>query len=145
MGTGLMKKNKTWWWLISVIGLLLSIAAYALVIPLQIVIGLIVMLLIHEMGHVLATKRKGLPVSPPLFIPFLGALIMMKRHPRDAATEAYVAFGGPLIGTIGAMVAFWLALQLENTSLLIVANLGFFLNLINLLPIHPLDGGRISV
>jgi Zn-dependent protease len=163
------EKEKKPWWILSVIGLflitkgktiftifkfskfggviismLVSIGAYAILFPLGFAIGLVVMILIHELGHVMAAKRKGLPVSAPLFIPFIGALITMKKHPRDAVTEAYIAFGGPILGTLGALVTFWLGVQLNNNLLIIIANVGFFINLLNLLPIHPLDGGRIS-
>lgn len=126
------------------ISMLISIWAYALLFPVAVSIGLVIMILIHEMGHVIAAKQKGLPVSAPLFIPFVGALITMKKHPRDAVTEAYIAMGGPLLGTIGAVVALLLALLLDSQLLLVTAYIGFFINLINLLPIHPLDGGRIS-
>lgn len=127
------------------LSLLLSIGAYAVLFPFEFAIGLVAMLFIHEMGHVIAAKQKGLPVSAPVFIPFLGALIMMKKHPRDAETEAYLAFGGPLLGTLGATIAYLMSLLFDSVVLLMIANIGFFLNLINLLPIHPLDGGRISV
>lgn len=124
--------------------MLLSIGAYAIMAPLPFAIGFVVLILIHELGHSIAAKQKGLPVSAPIFIPFLGALINMKRHPRDAVTEAYIAFGGPLLGSIGAAV-FLLIGQWTHSSLMIsLAYTGFFINLINLLPIHPLDGGRIS-
>jgi Zn-dependent protease len=126
------------------ISMFITMGAYALVFPFQFAVGLVIMILIHELGHVIAAKQKGLPVSAPVFIPFLGALITMKKHPRDAATEAYIAFGGPILGTVGALASFILGLLLQNDLLLVVANIGFFLNLINLLPIHPLDGGRIS-
>lgn len=128
-----------------------SIGAYALLFPWGFAVGLVFMLLIHEIGHVLAARRKGLPVSAPVFIPFLGALINMKRHPRDAETEAYIAIGGPVLGTLGALAVFVLGLNFREEwgqtaeLLLVIAQVGFFLNLINLLPIHPLDGGRISV
>lgn len=122
-----------------------SVWFYTLIAPVEVAVGLVVMLFIHELGHVIAARRVGLPVSAPVFIPFLGALINMKRHPRDAATEAYMAFGGPLLGTIGASVCFWIGWRWNIPVLLVVANVGFFLNLINLLPIHPLDGGRIVV
>ncbi|TCZ73765.1 site-2 protease family protein [Paenibacillus albiflavus] len=118
---------------------------YALMFPISFAIGLAVMIFIHEMGHVFAAKRKGLPVSAPVFIPFLGAFINMKRNPRDAVTEAYIAYGGPLIGTIGATLAFGLGYGLDYPVLYSVAYIGFFINLFNLVPIHPLDGGRISV
>lgn len=107
-------------------------------------VGVAVMILIHEAGHIVAAKRKGLPVSPPVFIPFLGAFILMKRHPRDAQTEAYIALGGPLLGTVGALLAYVLGAALNSVTLLATAYIGFLLNLFNLLPIHPLDGGRIA-
>src|SRR6184192_3285068 len=71
-------------------------------------IGLIVLLFVHEMGHVIEAKRQGLPVSAPLFIPFLGAMITMKQMPQDAWNEAKVAIAGPLVGSAGA-AAFWVA------------------------------------
>lgn len=123
----------------------LMMGAYALIYPWQFAVGLVVMIFIHEMGHVLAARRKGLPVSAPAFIPFVGAFITMKKSPQDAATEAYVAYGGPLLGSIGAFLCLWLGRSLEMPLLILIAWFGFFLNLINLLPIHPLDGGRIVV
>jgi Zn-dependent protease len=121
----------------------LMIGAYAFIYPWTFAIGIVVMIFIHEMGHVVAAKRKGIPVTAPAFIPFLGALITLKRQPVDAATEAYLAFGGPLLGSIGAFVVFLLAYAFQSPILLSIAQVGFFLNLINLVPIHPLDGGRI--
>ncbi|QYY44471.1 site-2 protease family protein [Aneurinibacillus thermoaerophilus] len=121
----------------------LSVGAYMLIYPWTFAIGLVIMLFIHEMGHVWAAKRKKLPVSVPAFIPFLGALITMKKQPKDAETEAYVALGGPLLGTIGAAAALFLGIVTGYPVLYAIAMIGFFLNLINLLPIHPLDGGRI--
>lgn len=123
--------------------MLVSVGAYALVFPWQTALGLVMMLFIHEMGHVWAARIKGLPVSAPAFIPFLGALIMMKKQPQDAKTEAFVAYGGPLLGTLGALVCFGLAQWTGYEPLYAIAMIGFFLNLFNLLPIHPLDGGRI--
>ncbi|RUT45266.1 site-2 protease family protein [Paenibacillus anaericanus] len=127
-----------------VISMMVSVGAYALIYPWSFAIGFVLLLLVHELGHVIAAKQKGLPVSAPLFIPFVGALISMKKRPLDAQTEAYIAFGGPLLGTVGATAVFWVALYLDHPLLYSLAYVGFFLNLINLLPIHPLDGGRIS-
>jgi Zn-dependent protease len=123
--------------------MVLSIGAYTLIYPWTFALGLVIMLFIHEMGHVLAAKRKHLPVSTPAFIPFLGALITMKKQPKDAETEAYVALGGPLLGTFGAVAALLLGMMTGYPVLYAIAMVGFSLNLINLLPIHPLDGGRI--
>jgi Zn-dependent protease len=106
-------------------------------------IGLIVLLFVHEMGHVLEAKRQGLPVSAPLFIPFFGAFITMKQMPQDAWNEAKVGIAGPLVGSAGAF-ALWIAGEAANSnSLKAIAFLGFLLNLFNLLPVIPLDGGRI--
>ncbi len=121
----------------------LMMGTYALIYPWQFAVGLVLMIFIHEMGHVLAARLKGLPVSAPAFIPFVGAFITMKKTPQDAATEAYIAYGGPLLGSIGAFVCLWMGRAWEIPLLILVAWFGFFLNLINLLPIHPLDGGRI--
>ncbi len=128
----------------ALVSMFVTIGAYALIAPLPFAVGLVIMILIHEMGHVFAAKLKGLPVTAPVFIPFLGALITMKKHPTDAVTEAYIAFGGPLLGTVGALAAFVLGTGLDSPLLISIASIGFFLNLINLMPIHPLDGGRIS-
>jgi Zn-dependent protease len=107
-------------------------------------IGLVVLLFVHEMGHVLEAKRQGLPVSAPLFIPFMGALITMRQMPHDAWNEAKVAVAGPILGSLGA-AAIWLAgIAYDSNALKALAFLGFFINLFNLLPIVPLDGGRIA-
>jgi Zn-dependent protease len=106
-------------------------------------IGLIVLLFVHEMGHVLEAKRQGLPVSAPMFIPFLGAMITMREMPQDAWNEAKVAIAGPLIGSLGAAVIYAAGVATDSNHLKALAFLGFFLNLFNLLPVVPLDGGRI--
>ena len=106
-------------------------------------VGLIVLLFVHEMGHVLEAKRQGLPVSAPLFIPFLGALITLKQMPHNAWNEAKLAIAGPILGSAGA-AAIWIAgVAYDSNHLKALAFLGFFLNLFNLLPVVPLDGGRI--
>ena len=125
----------------SIITLLLSVGAYALLFPLAFAVGLVAMLLIHEIGHVWAARQKGIPVSVPLFIPFVGALVWMKKRPRDARTEAYIALAGPVAGTLGALVVYGAGIWFQHPLLLVIAKIGFFLNLINLLPMPPLDGG----
>ena len=107
-------------------------------------IGLVALLFVHEMGHVIEAKRQGLPVSAPMFIPFLGAFIQMKRMPRDAWHEALNGIAGPLLGSAGA-AAIWIVGELtDSRPLIALAFLGFLINLFNLLPITPLDGGRVS-
>jgi Zn-dependent protease len=106
-------------------------------------IGFVLLIFVHEMGHVIAAKLLGIPVSAPLFIPFIGASIVMKQHPRDAWTEALMAYGGPLAGTLGGLMVWGVAAQGQIPWLLAVARATFFINLFNLIPLPPLDGGRI--
>ncbi|MBD1372407.1 site-2 protease family protein [Hazenella sp. IB182357] len=127
----------------TIISMFVSIGAYALLFPWSFAIGLVVMIFIHEMGHVWAAKIKKVPVSAPAFIPFVGALITMKRQPSGAETEAFIAFGGPLLGTLGAVITYLLGVWTGEQIFYVVATIGFFINLVNLIPIHPLDGGRI--
>jgi Zn-dependent protease len=122
--------------------MLVSVAAYALIWGWKFAVGFVLLLFVHEMGHVIQLRREGVPATAPLFIPFLGAYVGMKKLPDDAGAEARVGLAGPVLGSIGALVPllvyelnggeFWKAL----------AFVGFFLNLFNLLPVLPLDGGR---
>ena len=106
-------------------------------------IGLVVLLFVHEMGHVFEARHQGLPVSAPMFIPFLGALITLKQMPQDAWREARIGIAGPLLGSAGAAVIYLAGLAYDSQHLKALAFLGFFINLFNLLPVSPLDGGRI--
>src|SRR5438128_3145108 len=107
-------------------------------------IGLVVLLFVHEMGHVLEAKRQGLPVSAPLFIPFMGALITLKQMPHNAWREAKLAIAGPLLGSAGALALYIAGVAYDSNPLKAIAFLGFFINLFNLLPVVPLDGRRIT-
>jgi Zn-dependent protease len=123
--------------------MLISIGAYALLWGWQFAVGFVLLLLVHELGHVAEAKRQGLPVSAPMFIPFLGALITLKELPDDAWNEAKVAIAGPIIGGLGAAATWGLGEYFDSELLVALAFTGFFLNLFNLAPISPLDGGRI--
>jgi Zn-dependent protease len=96
------------------------------------------------MGHYLAARQRGLDVGAPTFIPFVGAWIEMKQRPHNVETEAYVGLAGPLVGTLGALVCYFAGRHLNNQLLLALAYSGFILNLFNLIPVSPLDGGRIT-
>ena len=124
--------------------MIVSIAAYAWLWGLPFAIGFVVLIFVHELGHVIELRRQGVPASAPLFIPFLGAVIGMKELPDDAWKEARVALAGPILGSVGA-AAFWVAGEAWDSELLVaLAFVGFFLNLFNLIPIVPLDGGRAA-
>ena len=124
--------------------MLISLVVYGFIFGWRYAAGFIVLLFVHEMGHYIAARHKGLNVGLPTFIPFVGAWIELKDLPHDAETEAFVGLGGPLIGTVGATLCYLLARQTDTDWLLAVAYSGFFLNLFNLIPISPFDGGRIT-
>src|SRR5206468_3376668 len=100
------------------------------------------LLFVHEMGHVIQLKREGVPASAPMFIPFLGAVVGMKRLPDDAAAEARVGLAGPVLGSIACLIPLGLYAATGNHLFQALAFTGFFLNLFNLAPVLPLDGGR---
>lgn len=120
-----------------------AIFVYAKIYGLIFGIGFILLLFAHEMGHYIAAKKIKLPVSAPIFIPFVGALISMKELPKNAKDEAFMAAAGPVVGSIAALLCIPLYLSTGNRVFMALAYTGFFLNLFNLIPVHPLDGGRI--
>ena len=124
--------------------MLISLVAYAWVWGWWYAAGFIALLFAHEMGHYIAAKQRGLDVGAPTFIPFLGAWINLKQLPHDAETEAYVGLGGPFIGTLAAFACYVAALQMQSGLLLAISYAGFFINLFNMIPMSPLDGGRIT-
>jgi Zn-dependent protease len=122
--------------------MLVSIAAYALIWGWRFAIGFVALLFVHEMGHVIQLRREGIKTGAVTFIPFLGALVAMKEMPKDAAAEARVGLAGPVLGSLGALATYGLFELTGNELFKALAFVGFFLNLFNLLPVLPLDGGR---
>jgi Zn-dependent protease len=123
--------------------MLLSIGAYALAWGWRFAVGFVLLIFVHECGHLIAAKRLGLKVGAPVFIPFMGAIIALKEAPRNAWIEAQVGIGGPLLGTLGAVVCEFIYRLSGNPMFRALAYTGFFLNLFNLAPTGFLDGGRI--
>lgn len=124
--------------------MIVSVVMYAFVYGWQYAVGFVGLIFVHEMGHYLAAKQKGLDVGVPVFIPFVGAWIALKEMPHDAEMEAYIGLGGPLVGSIGALACYFAAREWNSMLLLAISYSGFFLNLFNLIPVPPLDGGRIT-
>jgi Zn-dependent protease len=122
--------------------MLVSIAAYSLIWGWAFALGFVLLLLVHEMGHVLQLRREGIKASAPMFIPFLGAVIAAKSLGRNALAEARVGLAGPVLGSLGAAALIPVASATGSDLYLALAFTGFFLNLFNLLPVVPLDGGR---
>jgi Zn-dependent protease len=122
--------------------MLVSIAAYSLIWGWQFATGFVVLILIHEMGHVIQLRREGIKASAPMFIPFLGAVIAAKSLGRNALAEARVGLAGPVLGSAAAAALIPIASLTGNNLYQALAFSGFLLNLFNLLPVVPLDGGR---
>jgi Zn-dependent protease len=125
------------------VGMLVSVFAYVWYGGIWFGIGLVILLFVHEMGHVIELRRQGLPASMPIFIPFLGALISMKKMPKDAWNEAKMAIAGPILGSLAALACWFIGIAADSNHFRALAFLGFFVNLFNLLPVVPLDGGRV--
>jgi len=126
------------------LSMLISIAVYAVAFGFQFAIGFVFLLFAHEYGHLVASRVVGLKVSGPLFIPFLGAVIQVKEIPLNVKMEANVAIGGPAMGTLSALVCLVCYLWTNSILMLILSYTACLLNLFNLIPCDPLDGGRIA-
>ena len=127
----------------TLISLLISFGGYSLLRGPGFAAGLLAMLFIHEMGHVVEIRRQGMQATAPIFIPFLGAAIFQRSHPTTALKQAQIGIAGPIAGTIGATAAFVLYGATHNDLFLLTAWLGFFLNLLNMIPVWQLDGAWI--
>lgn len=122
--------------------MLVSIWFYALLFGWPFAVGFVLSIFVHEMGHVYVAWRQGLRVSAPIFIPGMGALILAKES-RSQWAGAIMGIGGPVGGTIGALFCWYLFFVTQNRLFLALAYTGFFINLFNMVPIFPFDGGRI--
>ena len=122
--------------------ILVSLAAYAVIWGFPFAAGFVALLFVHEMGHAIALRREGIKASWPMFIPFLGAVIAARSLGDNATAEARVGLAGPVLGSIGAAACVLVWHATGNDLWRALAFTGFFLNLFNLLPVVPLDGGR---
>jgi Zn-dependent protease len=130
--------------LASVGTMLLSVLAYTLLYGWRFAVGLVALIAVHELGHVAALRRRGIAAGLPVFLPFLGAFVNVRQAPRSVYVEAETALAGPAAGVLGA-AAVAAAASLTGSDLLrALAFTGFLINLFNLLPALPLDGGRAA-
>ncbi len=125
------------------ISAIISIVVYSFIFGWPLAIGVVALLFIHEMGHALAMKLKGIPIGGMIFIPLLGAAVLMNKMPKNAKDEAEVGIAGPIAGAIAASVCFLIARADPYSIWTPLAYFGFFINLFNLVPIVPFDGGRV--
>ncbi len=124
--------------------MLVSMAAYSLIWGWKFAAGFVLLLLVHEYGHVIQLRREGIKASAPVFIPFLGALVWAKSLGNDAVAEARVGLAGPMLGTVGAAAVMVVGFATDEDFWKALAFTGFFLNLFNLLPLGFLDGARAA-
>ena len=129
---------------VTTLSMLATIGVYAWFYGFKWAIGFVLLIAIHEYGHMFAAKRQNIAVTAPVFIPFLGALIGIKEPPKDAATESIIAYGGPLFGFLATVLVHIGAYVFQSPLLFSLAFAGYFLTLFNLIPASPLDGGRIA-
>ncbi len=129
--------------LLSAASMLFTIWVYGLMFGLPFAAGFVGLIAIHEFGHILACWHRGLRVSWPAFVPFVGAWVNLKDQPHNAETDAYIGFGGPLIGSLAALALYLFGQRTGELFWLALAYSGFLLNLINLIPVPAMDGGRV--
>jgi len=128
----------------SLITMVVSVAVYAQVFGWPFSVGFVLLILLHELGHLVAMRQQGIPAGAPVFIPFVGAVIAMKGRPRDAYVEAIVGIGGPILGGLAAGLCLLIAYATGSLFFYALAATGFLINLFNMIPISPLDGGRVA-
>ena len=122
-----------------------TIAAYARQkYPMGLILGFVIITAIHELGHALVIRAKGLRTGWMVFIPFIGGAVTIKDQPRTAFDDAQIGLAGPIAGTFASLVALQIYKWTDTPLYLLIAFVGFSLNLLNLLPLGLLDGGRIS-
>ena len=112
-----------------------TIGTYSMFFGLPYAAGIVGLTLVHESGHALVMLYRGIPFSPMVFVPFMGAAVAMKRRPQDAWEEALVGLGGPILGSVGALGCSLGARAMDSQLLYALADFGYFVNLLNLLPI----------
>ena len=125
------------------LGIFVAVGGYALIWGWRFAIGFVLLILVHELGHYVEALRQGLNPQLPVFIPFLGAYVALRGQPFDPWRNALVSVAGPVAGGIGALACLVYGNAVDSDLLRALAYSGFFLNLVNLVPISILDGGHL--
>lgn len=128
----------------TLITMVASVWVYATLWGFPFALGFVLLIFVHEAGHALVLRQQNIPAGAPVFIPFVGAVIAMKGLPRDAYVEALVGIGGPALGTLGALLCLVVGWVSGHQIWYALAYTGLMINLFNMIPIPPLDGGRIT-
>ena len=122
-------------------GIFISVGGYALIFGLKFAVGFVLLILVHELGHFVEAKRQGLNPQLPVFIPFLGAYVAMKNAPFDPWRNLLVSAAGPFAGGLASLGVWLVGESTDSRFLVALAYTGFLLNLFNLIPVRPFDGG----
>ncbi len=122
--------------------ILITATAYSFIWDWKFAFGFVGMLLVHESGHVFEAHRQGIPIHPPDLVPFFGAVTLLKEMPADVWREAKVALAGPIVGSAATLAVWGAAAAIGSDELMMIAFAGASINLLNLVPLVPLDGGR---
>lgn len=128
----------------TLLSMMLSIGLYAIDWGVPFAIGFVLLIFVHECGHAIVLRMEGIPAGAPVFIPFLGAVIAMRALPRNAYVEAKVGIGGPILGSLAAWAVLATGFWSGSALLVSLGHAGVLINLFNLIPVSPLDGGRIA-
>ena len=126
----------------TLLSMLLSIGVYWALYGWKFGLGFVLSIYVHEMGHVIALARYGIPASSPMFIPFVGAFVRMKAYPESAGEDARVGLAGPLYGLGAALACMGIGVVTDSGLFTALAKVGAWINVINLIPVWQLDGSR---
>ena len=126
------------------ISMLISLWAYAVAFGFQYGLGFLLLLFVHELGHIIAARVVGIRARLPIFIPFIGAAVALQKLPVNAKMAANIAIGGPALGTISAVGCLIWYFWSDSLLMLVLAYTAAILNLLNLIPSEPFDGGKIA-
>jgi Zn-dependent protease len=127
----------------SMLSMLVMVWVYATIWGLPFAVGFVLLIFVHEMGHALVLRWLGIDAGAPVFIPFVGAVIAMRGVPRNAYVESLVGIGGPALGSLAAAFCLLVGWMTDKPFWYALASTGFLINLFNMIPISPMDGGRI--
>lgn len=128
---------------VMILSMMISILAYSAIWSPAFAIAFVVLLAVHEMGHVIAMNKEGFPTNAPVFIPFVGAMLFSPKD-MDRRQEAVIGIGGPILGSIASFILLGIYYFYPSNYILIFAYMGLFLNLFQMIPLSPLDGGRVT-
>jgi Zn-dependent protease len=126
----------------TLLSMFVTVGIYASMFGWKFALGFVASIYVHEMGHVVALRRYGIPASSPMFVPFLGAFVRMRQYPATEREDATVGLAGPIWGLGAALAAAALWIALDSPLMAAIARIGAWINLFNLAPVWQLDGSR---